>query len=363
MIGARRPMKEFIPHPLLHNAHAMTLAATLLPRRTRRLPPAQERLFEVEAGTQLLAKCHWQAQPRERPTLVLIHGLEGSSESPYMRTLAERAFLAGFNALRLNQRNCGGSEALTSTLYNSGLSGDYRAVLVELIVRDKLPAIFFAGYSMGGNLAFKMAGELGAAAPRELRAVCGVCPTLDLAACVDAVAAPRNFIYEWHFVRALKSRMRRKARRFPGRYDLQGMDGLRTLREFDDAITAPYSGYRDAEDYYRRASAVRVVGQIATPHAAGDRAGRSLCPGGFVSRAGNRTQSGDPLFGAGARRALRFYLQFEWSRALLGGGARGGVLHASRGADGNAGDPGRLGTELPSSGGIIRCGRRRATVP
>ena len=265
MIGARRPMKEFIPHPLLHNAHAMTLAATLLPRRTRRLPPAQERLFEVEAGTQLLAKCHWQAQPRERPTLVLIHGLEGSSESPYMRTLAERAFLAGFNALRLNQRTCGGSEALTSTLYNSGLSGDYRAVLVELIVRDKLPAIFFAGYSMGGNLAFKMAGELGAAAPRELRAVCGVCPTLDLAACVDAVAAPRNFIYEWHFVRALKSRMRRKARRFPGRYDLQGMDGLRTLREFDDAITAPYSGYRDAEDYYRRASAVRVVGQIATP--------------------------------------------------------------------------------------------------
>jgi predicted alpha/beta-fold hydrolase len=259
------PMREFEPHLLLRNGHAMTLAATLLPRRTPRLPAAVARRFEIEPGTQLLAKCHWQAQPRECPTLVLVHGLEGSSESPYMRTLAERAYVAGFNALRMNQRACGDGEALSDALYNSGLSGDYRAVLEELIVRDKLPAIFFAGYSMGGNLAFKMAGELGAAAPRELRAVCGVCPTLDLAACVDALEAPRNFIYQGHFVRKLKTRLRRKAILFPGRYDLQKMAGVRTLREFDDAITAPYGGYSDADDYYRRASAVRVAAQIAVP--------------------------------------------------------------------------------------------------
>jgi len=265
MMGRIEPMLEFTPHPLLRNAHAMTVAAAILPRRAPRLPPAVNRLFEVEAGTQLLARCHWQEQPREHATLVLVHGLEGSSESPYMRTLAEKAFLAGGNVLRVNQRNCGGTERLTPALYNSGLSGDYRAILGELLARDKLPAVFFAGYSMGGNLVLKMAGEWGASAPAELRGVCGVCPTLDLAACVDALAAPGNGLYEWHFVRGLKARMRRKARWFAGRYDLSGMDGLRTVREFDDVITAPYSGYRDAVDYYHRASAVRVARAISVP--------------------------------------------------------------------------------------------------
>jgi uncharacterized protein len=257
------PMPEFVPHRLLRNAHVMTLAAAILPRRASRLPLAQDRLFEVEAGTRLLARCHWQARPRQCPTLVLVHGLEGSSESPYMRTAAEKAFVAGFNVLRMNQRNCGGTEELTPTLYNSGLSGDYRSILGELIERDQLPVIFFAGYSMGGNLVFKMAGELGASPPAELRGVCGVCPTLDLAACVDALAAPGNAIYERHFVRGLKSRMRRKARLFAGRYDLAGMERLRTVREFDDVITAPYSGYRDAADYYQRASAVRVARAVS----------------------------------------------------------------------------------------------------
>src|ERR1700719_4241708 len=117
-------MKTFVPHPLLRNAHLMTLAAALLPRNTRLLPRAEPRLFEVEPGTKLLAKCHWQAEPRESPALVLVHGLEGSSESGYMWGIVEKAFHSGFSVLRMNQRNCGGGEGLTATLYNSGLSGD-----------------------------------------------------------------------------------------------------------------------------------------------------------------------------------------------------------------------------------------------
>src|SRR5580693_9893623 len=183
-------MKTFEPHPLLRNPHAQTLVSTFLPRRFPRLPRSVSRDFEIEPGTRIRGECHWQPVPRERPTLVLVHGLEGSSESGYMLGLAERAFVAGWNAVRLNQRNCGGTESLTPTLYNSGLSGDYRAVLAELIEKDSVPEIFFAGYSMGGNLVLKMAGDLGAAAPPELRGVCAVCPTLDLAACVDALDGP-----------------------------------------------------------------------------------------------------------------------------------------------------------------------------
>src|ERR1700730_16179300 len=243
----------------------MTVAGALLPRRTPGLRRAEDRLFTVEPGTQLLTRCHWQREPRRSATLALVHGLEGSSESPYMRGLAARAFAAGFNVLRINQRNCGGTERLTATLYNSGLSADFRAVLLELIERDRLEQIFFAGYSMGGNLVLKMAGELGAEAPRELRAVCGVCPTLDLAACVDAIERRENWLYQLRFVRDLKSRVRRKAKLFPGQFELNGLSSVRTLREFDDAITAPCCGYRGAVDYYEEASAMRVVHQIAVP--------------------------------------------------------------------------------------------------
>ena len=258
-------MKQFRPHPWLRNAHAMTLAGALWPRPTPRLPRAEVRLFEVEAGTQLLAKCNWQEGARDRPTLVMVHGLEGSSESGYMRGLAEMAFLAGFNAVRLNQRNCGGSERLTCTLYNSGLSGDYRAVLCELIERDKLPGIFFAGYSMGGNLVLKMAGELGAEAPAEFLGACGVCPTIDLAVCVDALEAPGNRLYEWNFVRGLKRRLRRKERLFPGKFRFDGLDAVKTVRRFDDVVTAPAFGFRDAAEYYDRSSAIRVTRRIAVP--------------------------------------------------------------------------------------------------
>ncbi|HEX8882839.1 MAG TPA: alpha/beta fold hydrolase [Candidatus Acidoferrum sp.] len=113
--------------------------------------------------------------------LVLVHGLEGSSESLYMLGIAEKAFEAGFNVLRVNQRNCGGTEPLTPTLQNSGLSSDYRSVLERLIIRDALLEVFFAGYSVGENLVLKMAGELGPNAPWELRGVCTVSP------CVEAV--------------------------------------------------------------------------------------------------------------------------------------------------------------------------------
>lgn len=258
-------MKEFEPHPWLRNPHAQTLVSSLLPRRFPRLPRSVAREFETEPGTRIRGECHWQAEPRERPTLVLVHGLEGSSDSGYMLGLAERAFAAGWNAVRLNQRNCGGTELLTPTLYNSGLSCDYRAVLFELIERDTLARVLCAGYSMGGNLLLKMAGELAGAAPSQLAAVAAVCPCIDLAKCADAVGLPGNFIYQEHFVRNLKRRMRRKAALFPGKFDLAPLSRVRTLREFDDLMTAPYCGFRDASDYYEQSSALRLVREIQVP--------------------------------------------------------------------------------------------------
>jgi predicted alpha/beta-fold hydrolase len=182
-----------------------------------------------------------------------------------MRGLAEKAFAAGFNVVRLNQRNCGGTEALSEGLYHSGLSADPARVLTELIEVDGLRSVAVAGYSLGGNVALKLAGDFGDDAPAALRAVCAVSPTLDLARCVEALERPENTLYEWNFVRNLKRRMRRKSRLFPGRFDLHGIGRVRTVRAFDEMFTAPHHGFADASDYYFRASALRVVDRIRIP--------------------------------------------------------------------------------------------------
>jgi uncharacterized protein len=259
-----RNFEAFEPHPLLRNPHLATVTAAYLPRTASSLPVA-ERLFEVEAETRLLAKCHWQQNPQQHPTLLLIHGFEGSSESPYMLGTARKAFDAGFNVLRMNQRNCGGTEHLTPTLHNAGLSADCQAVLEELIERDALPEIFFAGYSVGGNLVLKMAGEFGPNAPPEFRGLCAVSPCLDLASCSKWSGLPRNFLYEWYFLRSVRNTLERKAALFPERYCVDELPRVSSLREWHEVVTAPAFGYRDASEYYREASALRVVSQIRVP--------------------------------------------------------------------------------------------------
>lgn len=258
-------MQQFEPPFLLRNPHLMTIAAAFWRRRYVNLNRPTLRSFETEPGTQVQADCHWQPNPMEHPTLVLLHGLEGSSDSGYMLGTADKAFHAGFNVLRLNQRNCGGTEQLTPTLYNSGLSCDVRAAALELIERDRLPELFVAGFSMGGNLVLKMAGEFGEEVPRQLRGVVGICPSCALGACADAIGEFQNRIYEKRFVKQLKQRMLRKAALFPGRYQLNGLKKIRSVREFDDAITAKFCGFRDADDYYTKSSALQLIGRIRVP--------------------------------------------------------------------------------------------------
>jgi predicted alpha/beta-fold hydrolase len=261
----RIAVPEFHPHPLLTNGHAMTIATVFWPR-TFALPPAEDRLFRVDADSQVLAHCHWQpGKRRDVPLIVIVHGLEGSSDSGYVRGIAEKAYRRGYHALRVNQRNCGGTEALTPLLYNSGMSADYRAIFEELADRDGFQQIFFVGYSMGGNLVTKMAGEFGDAVPQALRGICAICPALDLAACADALERRDNYFYQRHFVSGLMLRYARKAGLFPDRYPSNGFGSIRTVRQFDDAITAPHAGYRDAQDYYDGASAKKLVAQVRVP--------------------------------------------------------------------------------------------------
>ena len=259
------PNVDFVPHALLKSGHAMTIVAAYVPRRFS-LPEPEARLFQVDSFSRLLGQCHWQAgKSRDTPVIAIVHGLEGSADSYYVKGIAEKAFHRGFHVVRLNQRNCGGTEKLTPTLYNSAMSGDYRAVLEELANVDGFERIFFAGYSMGGNLITKMAGEYGDDFPPALQAVCSVCPAIDLSACADALERQDNYFYQRHFVKGLMTRYARKAKMFPDRYSRNGFGPIRTVREFDDAITAPCFGFRDAEEYYEAAGAKKIIAQVRVP--------------------------------------------------------------------------------------------------
>jgi predicted alpha/beta-fold hydrolase len=167
--------------------------------------------------------------------------------------------------VRLNQRNCGKTEHLSAGLFHSGLTADAQHVIRELTEVDGLPAISVAGYSLGGNLALKLAGEYGERPPAALRAAAAVSPILEISECVRALERPGNALYQWNFVRDLKRRMKRKERFRPGLFDLSRLASIRTVRDFDNAYTAPYFGFADAEDYYHRASAMRVIDRIAVP--------------------------------------------------------------------------------------------------
>jgi predicted alpha/beta-fold hydrolase len=182
-----------------------------------------------------------------------------------MRGLAEQAVARGWSAVLLNQRNCGGTEHLTPRLYHSGLTADPRAVIEELRTADGISRIGVIGYSLGGNLAVKLAAEASDEPASPVRAVAAVSPTIDLELCVRAIERRANYPYQWNFVRNLRGRMRRKSRSWPGAFDLAPLGAIWSIRKFDDVYTAPHHGFDGASDYYHRASALRVVDRIRIP--------------------------------------------------------------------------------------------------
>jgi uncharacterized protein len=267
-------VRPFQPRRLLRGGHVQTLASFLLPRRIH-LPEPEERLVEVAPGIQVRCWCYWQAGDRRQPlTLIVVHGLEGSTESQYMVGVARHGLATGMNVVLMNQRNCGGMDHCAPTLYNSSLSADVAAVARHVVDNDRVSRFVLVGFSMGGNLVLKLAGEWGAEGPAAFRAVAAVCPAMDLAASADALHEPANRIYEYYFLLQLFRRFRGKAKLFPKNFDVSRLRGISSLRLFDDCITAHYCGFAGAEDYYARAAASNLVERIAVPalilHAAND---------------------------------------------------------------------------------------------
>ncbi len=262
----------FVPRRFLRNGHLQTLAGNFLPRYIT-LPPSESLLIEVEGPvdqygpTQILCHCHWQPPEvrRTRPTHILLHGLEGSSRSQYILGNAARALAAGSNVVRMNMRSCGGTDHLSPTIYHSGRSADVAKVIDRILADHHLESIALAGYSMGGNLILKLLGEYGDAPPPQLKAVIGISPLMDLTPSSAALHEPANRIYEWHFLRNMRRRLRHKAQLFPRLYQSALQTPLRSLRDFDQYIVARYGQFRDADDYYNTVASSQYASTFRLP--------------------------------------------------------------------------------------------------
>ena len=254
-------MEAFVP--LFRNPHLLTIAGNYW-RRPRDLDrfPESARLYETEPGVQVLVHSQYpQADPIAQ--VFLVHGLEGSSDAGYARSLAHAALEAGYAVHRFNMRSCGGTEHLSGrVLYHSGQTSDLLAVIRQL--HGHVPAIVI-GFSLGGNVVLKLAGELGESAGALLAGVAAVSTPIDLAVCARRLSAPSNIVYSRRFLSRLKQRVLRKESLTPGLFRLEDLKRVRTIYDFDDLFTARVFGFGTADNYYATQSSNQYLEHIRIP--------------------------------------------------------------------------------------------------
>jgi hypothetical protein len=257
-------LRPFVP--LIANPHLATIASNFWPRyrQLSEVAVTERRVETCDAAAVRVLEQRPAGAPKGE--LVLVHGLEGSSDSGYMRSLAWSALCAGFAVHRLNLRGCGGTESWSRTLYHAGLTSDVRHYIANL--RSGLP-VTLVGFSLGGNIALKLAGELGGEGSDLLHSAAAVSAPIDLAGCVRALARPINRLYEHRFVASMQKRLHLRNQLHPGVFssllDSIDLKAIRTVYDFDDRITAPHFGFGTADRYYASQSSANYLESIRIP--------------------------------------------------------------------------------------------------
>jgi hypothetical protein len=247
----------FRPPFFLRNGHVQTVLPALLWRRLR-VVFERERL-ELPDGDFL--DLDWMKGGNKR-LAILTHGLEGSSAAAYMRGMAEALSGVGWDILGWNFRGCGMEPNRLARFYHGGETGDIAAVVRH--AAGSYGRIALVGFSLGGNVTLKYLGET--PSPPYVVAAAAISTPVDLTSSARALDRRRsNLIYLQRFLRTLIAKVEAKARRFPHDLDARGARAIRTLYEFDDRYTAPLHGFRDAADYWTRASAHPFLTGITVP--------------------------------------------------------------------------------------------------
>jgi uncharacterized protein len=256
--------RPFAPHPWTVGGHRQTLLGYWSRRFLAWTVPTEDRIVESAGGARLLVRASWHEGPREsRPALLVIHGLGGSDRATYAVATGRHAWSLGWHVARMNMRGAGDSEELCPLLYNAGLDCDVLAVLEDLA--REVPRIAIVGFSLGASLSLLALARNAGRVPAAVRSLVAISPPLDLAACADALERPANRLYQRYFMGNLRDAYRRLQRRRPDLYEAARERGTRTIREYDEAITAPYGGFASADQYYSASSAGPVLARVGRP--------------------------------------------------------------------------------------------------
>jgi hypothetical protein len=254
----------FSPPAWLAGGHRQTAAAYWLRRFLRFRLPSEDLVVEAGQGVRLLLRASWQPGARERhDALVVVHGLGGSDASSYVVSTGALAYARGFHVVRFNMRGSGDGEALCPLLSNAGLDTDLLAAAGA--VSQLVPRLAIVGFSLGANLALLTLGRRRELLPKTVWGAVAISPPLDLAECAAALERPGNGLYQHYFMRMLGEAYRRRHAARPDLFAAGRELGLRTVREFDERITAPFGGYASAAQYYERSSAGPWLASIDRP--------------------------------------------------------------------------------------------------
>lgn len=246
--------------PIFRNPHLLTIAGNFWPRSfSSARPPLESKLYRTDSETQVLVHTERPATAPAAGEIVLVHGLEGSGDAGYMQSMAHAGLEAGYVVHRFHMRTCGGTAHLCRTLYHAGLTSDLLAVLRDLQKQNRAP-VHLVGYSLGGNVVLKLAGELREQGPALIASVSALSTPIDLAACARRIGRPDNRLYERRFLKKMRQRIGAT-----GRFSKEELQQAKSIFEFDDRFTAPSFGFRDAEDYYTTQSAQNFLDKIRVP--------------------------------------------------------------------------------------------------
>jgi uncharacterized protein len=261
------PIPPFVPHRALSNGHLQTVALPFV--RPPDAPPGERVEIPVRGG-HLVARR--DVIPNTRGLAIILHGINGTSAESFVLRMARKLQRKGFDTLRLNLRGAGESMETASGLVHSGLTDDVRAVVDWSIAR--YDHVSMVGFSLGAQLLLRAVGEWGAAPPEAIRMAVAISAPIDLVRCSAFAERASASIYRWFIVAKLRRRYARLTHTMPAGFTRERVRWVRTIRHFDDAVIAPLHGFRDAHDYYERASASAVLPFAAVPtaiiHAADD---------------------------------------------------------------------------------------------
>lgn len=249
----------FQPPWWLSNPHAQTIWPTLCRKSLKNFLLKRER-FELDDGDFL--DLDWTDQLCG-PIVLVLHGFEGSIESPYAKGMLKAISDNGWRGVLMHFRSCSGEHNRLPRLYHSGETGDLGKVVAELKRREPDTPIAVIGFSLGGNVLLKWLGETGANNP--LVAAIAISVPFELNKAADRINQGLSRFYQWHLLRSVRNKVKNKFQKIPVPFPLPLLAQLRTLRDFDDQITAPLHGFIDANDYYTKASCRQYLNRIAVP--------------------------------------------------------------------------------------------------